>query len=294
VKKLILIFIIANAPLAKGQEKVSQQLAGGHSIKSLAIELGPNFPAPDIAVIVSPNSKPKRLVKGLNPVWSPDGQKIAYCVRDGHGFGQMQEINADGSGHMQLTNVKGGACPTDWSPDGEEIAFIAYGATPSVLVMSKTGENVRRITDGYGARWSPDGTKLVLCRNAEHRGASNSIWVVNADGTGPKKVIEDDSPLLEAAWFPNGRSIVFSSERESKRRSALFRVNLDGTGLESVALDKRLSLYFPVVSPDGTQILADAYSSGSGEGTVMLFDLASREGRLLTHGAHPSVLWQKP
>lgn len=295
MKRLVLILVIATAPLAKGQQKAPQQLAGGHSIKSLAIEVGPSFPVAEITVIASPNSKPKRLVKGLNPVWSPDGDKIVYCVRDGPGFGQIQVINADGSGHIQLTKLRGGACPTDWSPDGEKIAFTAYGAkTPSILVMSKNGENLKEIGDGYGARWSPDGRKLVFCRPADRRGASDSIWFANADGTGLTKVIEDNSPVLEVAWFPDGKSIVFSSERESKHRSALFRVHLDGTGLEAVAVDKQLSLYFPIVSPDGTQILADAYPGGSGEGSVVLFDLASHHGSVLTQGKHPSVIWQKP
>lgn len=295
MKKLILFIVIAATPFAKGQQKATQLPAGGHSIKSLVFERGPSFPVAEIAVIASPNSKPKRLVNGLSPVWSPDGDKIAYCLRDGPGFGQIQVINADGSGHMQLTNLKGGACPTDWSPDGEKIAFMTYGRdTPSVFVMSKNGENLKGIAEGYGARWSPDGRQLLFCRNAEGRGASASIWIVNADGTGVSKVIEDNSPVLEVAWFPDGKSIVFSSERESKHRSALFRVQLDGTGLEAVAVDKHQSLYFPIVSPDGTQILADAYPSGAGDGTVVLFDLASQHGSVLTQGKHPSVIWQKP
>jgi TolB protein len=251
------------------------------------------LPQTDIFVITSPPSMPKRLVEGLNPTWSPDGEKIAYCVRDGRGFGQIQLINADGSGHTQLTKLKGGACPTDWSLDGEKIAFIGYGATPSIFVMGKNGENVSQITAGYGAKWSPDGKQLVFCRSPEARGKSDSIWIANADGTGATKVTEDDSQVLEVAWSPDGKSIVFSSEREHNHKSALFRVNLDGSGLEAIAVDQQVSLFFPVPSPDGTQLVADAYASGSGEGNVVLVDLASHHASVLAHGIHPSVLWEK-
>jgi Tol biopolymer transport system component len=295
MNKLFLLLVIASSPFAKGQQEAPQGAAGGHfSIKKLAIEVRHEF-GTDISVMAAQNSKPKQLVVGLGPTWSPDGEKIAYCVREGRGFGQIQLINPDGSGRIQLTKLKDGACPTDWSPDGEKIAFVAYGTkTPSISVMSKNGEDVKQITAGYGARWSPDGRQLAFCRSAEARGESDSIWIVNADGTGATKVIEDNSPVLEVGWFPDGKSIVFSSERGHKGRSALFRVNVNGTGLEEVAVDKKASLYFPILSPDGAQIVADAYPIGGGEGSVILLDLASHHARDLAHGTHPSVLWEKP
>jgi Tol biopolymer transport system component len=254
------------------------------------------LPSADIFVKASPTSQPKLLVAGLRPTWSPDGQKLAYCPRVGPDlFGQVELINVDGSGHMQLTKLKDGACPTDWSQDGEKIAFTTYGAkdTRSIFVMNKNGENAKPISTGYGARWSPDGRQLVFCRSAERHGASGSIWIANADGTGPTKVIDDKSQLLDVAWFPDGKSIVFSSEREHKR-SKLFRINVDGTGLEAIAADKHLSLFFPLPSPDGREVIADGYSGGTDVTNVVLVDLTSHHTSVLAHGKRPSVLWGKP
>ncbi len=332
VNKLILLLVITTALLAMSQQETPQGTRGANSsVKKIAVEVdggtlrSNNFPIgalnakpprpvnagsrlSDIFLIASPNAKPERLIEGLNPAWSPDGTKVAYCIREGSGFGQIQLINADGSGHIPLTKLKGGACLPDWSPDGQRLALTAYGGgTPLILVMDKKGQNVTQVSAGYGARWSPDGKRFVFCRRGESRGAPGSVWIANSDGTGATKVIEDRSPVLEAAWWPDGQSIVFTSDREHEYKSALYRINVDGTGLENIAAEKEASLYFPVPSPDGRQIVADLYPADFlgrrredagidtvGGSSVVLLDLANHQSHLLAHGKHPSVVWGTP
>lgn len=264
------------------------------SVRKLAVEVGKGSPE-EIVVIDPPNSKPRRLVEGMNPAWAPDGGKLAYCVRLGpFEFGQIQVINADGSGRRQLTNVKGkGACLPDWSPDGEKIAFTAYGKEPFVSIVGKNGENVIYMTEGYGPRWSPDGKQLVFCRNPEGRKMKGSIWIINADGTGAKKIIEDDSDVLQPTWFPDGNSVAFTSDREHRNKWAIFRVNLDGTGLEKIAADQKVPLFFPVFSPDGRLLVVDYGANSGHEKSILLLDIASSQRKTLAQGLHPSVLWEK-
>jgi Tol biopolymer transport system component len=168
--------------------------------------------------------------------------------------------------------------------------------------MSKDGENAKSITEGVGARWSPDGTKLAFLRTPKKPGGKGSLWVANADGTGERKVRDDDSPAWEVAWYPDGKSIVFASDQE--RKSVIFRVNLDGSSLAAIASDKRLALFFPVFSPDGLQLLADAFpvgdsrqiptpalEAGAGNGTILLVDLTGHPTKVLAHGIHPTAVW---
>lgn len=244
----------------------------------------------DIFVLDSPSSKPRHLVSGMNPVWSPDGEKIAYCVREGLGtrhigIGQMHLINADGSGDKQLTNLEGGACPCDWSADG----LLAFFHNNEISVIIRDSNFARKIASGGGARWSPDGKKLVFLRPTENSQSSHSIWIVNADGTDARKVIDDESQVLEAIWGADGNSILFTSTREHKRQAEIFRVNLDGTGVQVVATDKHLSLFSPVLSPDGRSLVADGIAGD--EKNVLLLDLASRRTSVLARGLHASVLW---
>jgi Tol biopolymer transport system component len=260
-------------------------------VKKIAVVVG-SIPHTAIFVIDPPNSKPRQLAEGEAPAWSPDGERLAYCVRLGpRGFGQIQVINADGSGRKQLTNVKGGGCAPDWSPDGEKIAFMATGGkAPTISIIDKNGENVRSLAEGSEARWSPDTKRLVFARYAQQRGTMNSIWIANADGTEVKMVAEVDSEIVEPRWLPDGKSIAYSSKLGG--RASVFRINLDGTGIESVAADKKYSLYFPVFSPDSKQLVVDA-NAGSGDGSSILqIDLITHEAKLLVRGRHPSVLWE--
>ena len=289
---VLLIFLVPPGSTARLQGPVDPS---SWSVRKLAVEVGYG-PAEQIVIVDPKISKPRHLTDGLSPAWAPDGEQIAYCVHLGpRAFGQIQVINADGSGQRKLSNVKGGACLPDWSPDGEKIAFTAYNKETSVSIMDKNGENVRSVAEGYGARWSPDGKRLVFCRNPQGRNTRGSIWMINVDGTGLKRIIEDDSEVLEPTWFPDGNSIAFASERESSKTSAIFRVNVnvDGTGLEKIAGDQNLALFFPVISPDGKQLIVDCIPAHSRERLVVLLNTNGDQGATLAQGAHPSVLWEK-
>lgn len=170
--------------------------------------------------------------------------------------------------------------------------------------MGNDGEKPTLITVGIGARWAPDGTRLAFFRVPKKPGDKGSIWIVNADGTGEAKIRDDDSPAWELAWSPDGKSVAFASEQE--HRSVIFRVNLDGTGLAPIASDKRVSLFFPVFSPDGLQLLADSFpagdqrqitnealEAGAGNGTVLLIDLTGHPTKVMAHGIHPTAVWAR-
>jgi TolB protein len=106
------------------------------------------------------------------PVWSPDGQRIAFerrlgrvqsgrsCVTCGTALiFEVHVVNADGSGQQVL--ARRGAKPA-WSPDGRKIAFQTkrrYG-NAEIYVMNADGSGQRNLTrtprwhEGSPA-WSP-------------------------------------------------------------------------------------------------------------------------------------------
>jgi hypothetical protein len=60
----------------------------------------------------------------INPVWSPDGQKIVFLFGFGDSLGDIWVINSDGSGLVSLGSgeVQHNSSYS-WSPDGQQILF---------------------------------------------------------------------------------------------------------------------------------------------------------------------------
>ncbi|MGH7471051.1 MAG: hypothetical protein ACRENP_24135 [Longimicrobiales bacterium] len=124
------------------------------------------------------------------PVFSPDGRKLALHVqRDVH------VMPAEGGALQRLTHEPANGMHPSWSPDGNRIAFMSWrNGRTELFVMNADGSNQQHILsmergDAIDPRWSPDGTRIVFVHLPDGmQGAERSIWVVNADGSGLKRL----------------------------------------------------------------------------------------------------------
>ncbi|HZP48606.1 MAG TPA: hypothetical protein VFB07_08730 [Vicinamibacterales bacterium] len=106
------------------------------------------------------------------------------------------------------------------------------------------------------------------------------LFVANADGSGERALLPSRDMDYDAVFSPDGRSIVFTSEREGS--ADLFRVAADGTGLErltdSPAYDDQAAF-----SPDGRQIVFVTTRAG-GTADLWTLDLRTKAARAVTSG----------
>ena len=72
--------------------------------------------------------------------------------------------------------------------------------------------------------YSPDGMKLAFI--STHDG-DPEIFVMNADGSGLRKLTDNTAVDAAPSWSPDGRKIVFTSDRSGAFE--LYRMNSDGS-----------------------------------------------------------------
>lgn len=150
-----------------------------------------------------------------NPVWSPDGTKIAFeSYRDGQA--EIYVMNANGSGQTRLTAQGDFDGMPTWSPDGTKIAFVSRRTGGyRIWVMNANGTNqVQVSTQAYSFRpqWSPDGTQIAFDADSDGDGWQD-LWRMNADGSGQVKVYDPlgTTDAWAGSWSPDGRFIAFTT-----------------------------------------------------------------------------------
>ena len=163
------------------------------------------------------------------PAFSPDGQQIAFrSEREGGGIFLM---GATGESVKRLTDF--GFNPA-WSPDGREIAVATEGAfdprarfSTSQIVRVDVATGARHslaVPDGVQPAWSPHRLRIAYWGVTEPRN-HRAIWTIPVDGGPPVTVVDDAFYNWSPAWSPDGRFLVFASNRGGSMN--LWRVAID-------------------------------------------------------------------
>jgi Tol biopolymer transport system component len=221
------------------------------------------------------------LIKGngfydVFPVWSPDGQKIAFASnRDGPL--NVYVMNQDGSGVVRLTST---AVPQQdrfpvWSPDGSKIVFESNRTGGSeIYLMNADGSNVVQLTNNSAAdndpSFSPDGTKIVFASNRDAPSPNPpfghwEVYVMGIDGSGQTRLTNDAAMAFRPVFFGQNK-ILFDSDRSGATN--IYVMNVDGTG-ETQLTNNPTATFLPIPSPDGARIMFSVASGNHAETFTM-------------------------
>ena len=200
---------------------------------------------------------------------------------DSHQSGALFTIEPSGTGLRQLTHPAKGVLDTEpvWSPDGKRVAYEhGVGNKWRIYLVNANGSGARPLGACSGScagqespAWSPDNSKLAVAQGP--RVGHESVWVVNANGTGLEQLTQRDTPVTDnaindsqPAWSPDGTKLVFvryMTQPQPRGRTAIFVINADGRGEHQLTPWKLLAGDHPDWSPDGKRILFRSNSYGA-------------------------------
>ena len=141
------------------------------------------------------------------PTFSPDARQVAF-VSDRSGNPQIHVLNIPTKHIRRLTSLNWCDAPA-WSPTGEWVAFSGRAHNKDkmdIFLIDITGGQLRQLTHGEGSNedpaWSPDGRFLAF---SSTRGGRSQIWVMDADGSAPRLMVDVSGASVTPHWSPVGR-----------------------------------------------------------------------------------------
>ena len=199
------------------------------------------------------------------PVWSPEGQRLAFIVDEEESDPPVlviHTIRSDGSEVVRIGETT--ALPT-WSPDGAELAFAAMdGEKAVVYVVRPDGTGLRRIWSNESdaefpsisqVSWSPDGSEFLFI--------SDQPYLLDADGQWLRSVVNEvtEPRVARVAWSPDGSRIamyrpsldLFTVSRDGTDRRVLVSANSDGS-LRALAPKQPSKLVVPTACSAGVAV----------------------------------------
>lgn len=217
------------------------------------------------------------------PAWAPDGKRITVAMQ-----GSLWNVDPATGTATEIVYGRRYASSPSWSPDGKWIVYTAddNGKDTQLGILNvATGET--RLLTGEPKRlfldpvFSPDGSRIAYV--STHPAGRFHIFIREfRDGNwaGPPVAVTRDNRYprdrlyvgawdmhLQPAWTPDGKQLVFLSNRGMPLGSGgIWRMPAEAGGIDKASLVHREQTMFrtrPHVSIDGKRIIYTSYAGGA-------------------------------
>lgn len=193
------------------------------------------------------------------PMWSPDGQWLAFRVQDGQGLDEIHAVRRDGSGLMNLSASE--KLPADGQP------YILNGWINNNIILRGRNNIVylMRVDDGsvkplFDTPWaksdfvpSPDGYFLAYMDANDERAV---LKLLTPDGNTTRDLATfEKSSFYPIVWSPDGTQVAFAKlTNDLAMGQDVYLIGSDGTNLRQV-YHSDAGISELAFSPDGKYLL---------------------------------------
>lgn len=209
----------------------------------------------------------------VEPSWTARG---IYFRGDATGQEQLGLIRPDGTGLRMLTSGLFENSDPYASSDGKRIVFVSGRNSRSEITIATP--RFKAVTHGphdSDPSWSRDHRFLAFVRA---RGvAKQDIWVVRADGSGPRNLTRGRGVNWGPAWSPDGKSVAFV--RFESFGAQIWLMRSDGSAQRALTTAGALNDH-PSWSPDGRSIVYSSERNGNYD--LYIADVRTGKERRLT------------
>jgi Tol biopolymer transport system component len=221
--------------------------------------------------------------------FSPDGKTIIFQAEEkegGNPFYQIFTMNLDTGKVTRVSPGVGKTTCSYFSPDGKKVIFASSHLDP---------EAKKKQADEYKQREED-------AKAGKRRGYSwdfdphMSIFEANPDGTGLKQLTKAKGYNAEGSYSPDGKHIVFCSNRDGEENLELYIMDSDGGNVRKLTNAPKCYNGGPFFSPDGKRVIFRSDRKKAHMLQLYVIDVDGKNERALTDDTdwvHWAPYWHK-
>ena len=157
----------------------------------------------------------------INPVWSPDGESIAFAMDAGISGTDIQIApfteEGIGEGFVVAADPAANDWGPSWAPDGSHVLFVSNRSGNDEIWSVALDSNATpvQLTDDGAGDWvpvySPDGSRIAF---ASDRTGEPEIWTMARDGSELRNLTDHPQHFdgqWSVSWSPDGSRLAYAS-----------------------------------------------------------------------------------